>query len=188
MKHTQHSAFTLAEVLIALVLIGIIAAVILPKVLSSDGQKQRNAIAKEIFTTTGELFMACQDSGSCNTSGTDWTNSPVTSSSGTVNSVSQQFINYLGSHLDITSGSTTTLPFTIATGAQINAISIPADYTGASNTTMSVDLSIPNNATHFLIVFVKGTSRVTRYTTKYDITGLAADKTFMDTDVLKIAP
>ena len=193
MRQNIQKGFTLAEILVAIALIGVLAAIVIPKIINSSTQKNRNAIAKDIFVTVGESFLACQNSGNCNTAGNDWNNSPVVNNVGTSTpKVSNQFINYLKSHVDITSD-LSALPYRLSTGAQMNTFSTPA-YTGSLNRDwLGVDLSIPPHKVpndHFLVVFQRNTAivpnAVTRYTTKYGITRNAADRTFLDTNVLKI--
>ena len=46
-----YSAFTLAELLIALLILGVIATFTIPKVLNSQAETKRNAVAKETYAT-----------------------------------------------------------------------------------------------------------------------------------------
>ncbi|MGE0200361.1 MAG: type II secretion system protein [Candidatus Melainabacteria bacterium] len=54
----NHRGFTLAELLIALAILGVIATFTIPKILTVSGESQNNAIAKETAATISGAFQA----------------------------------------------------------------------------------------------------------------------------------
>ena len=62
----RHNAFTLAELLIALLILGVIATFTIPKVLQSQ-QNSAYAAAKETFTMVSEAYQAYKGSNTVNT-------------------------------------------------------------------------------------------------------------------------
>ena len=64
-KLRRTSAFTLAELLIALAILGVIATFTIPKILDSGSSSKHNAIVKEAVATVSEAFqMYKRDNGS----------------------------------------------------------------------------------------------------------------------------
>lgn len=59
----QGVGFTLAEVLIALALLGIVAAFTIPKILQTSQSKQYNSIAKETLASVSEAYISLKVDG-----------------------------------------------------------------------------------------------------------------------------
>lgn len=59
-KNTVQQGFTLTEVLIALALVGVVAAMVVPKILGSQTQSAGRAMVREAYVTVGELCLARQ--------------------------------------------------------------------------------------------------------------------------------
>jgi len=55
--------FTLAELLIALAILGIIATFTIPKILSAQAEQKKRAILKECYATVTSLFIEGRRSG-----------------------------------------------------------------------------------------------------------------------------
>jgi prepilin-type N-terminal cleavage/methylation domain-containing protein len=70
MYYTKAKAFTLAELLVALLILGQIAAFSIPKILSAQTNSQNKAIAKEIISTAASAVSIAQANGTLTTSST----------------------------------------------------------------------------------------------------------------------
>lgn len=69
-KHRHKTGFTLAELLIALLILGEIATFTIPKILSARENQQMNAVAKEDIAALGQAFQLMQLEGKVSTSTT----------------------------------------------------------------------------------------------------------------------
>ena len=70
MGRTSNSAFTLAELLIALAILGVIATFTIPKILAGQQSSQYNAIAKEDISAISAAFQQAKMAGSVSSSTT----------------------------------------------------------------------------------------------------------------------
>lgn len=74
-KHTRFPAFTLAEVLITLGIIGVVAAIILPVIVNKINEKSTITALKKVQSTLSSAYaLAVQDNGTVDswTIGADW--------------------------------------------------------------------------------------------------------------------
>lgn len=70
MQHTKAKAFTLAELLVALLILGEIAAFSIPKILNAQSNGQNKAIAKEMIATVSSAMSLANVNGTLSTSTT----------------------------------------------------------------------------------------------------------------------
>ena len=64
------TGFTLAELLIALAILGVIATFTIPKILTSQANSQRNAIAKEVMSMISGAHQQLKSNNALSTSTT----------------------------------------------------------------------------------------------------------------------
>jgi prepilin-type N-terminal cleavage/methylation domain-containing protein len=108
--------FTLAETLIALALIGVVGALVIPKLFTSQGQAVGRASVREAFVTVGELCLKRQqETVSADFPALDW---------GT--NVAQQMENYMANRLNVRRcaavGETVPCEFEFQTGVLVTSI------------------------------------------------------------------
>jgi prepilin-type N-terminal cleavage/methylation domain-containing protein len=60
-KNKKQTGFTLSEVLIVLAIMGIIAVMLVPKLVNNTANQTGTAVVKDIFHNTGELFLRRQN-------------------------------------------------------------------------------------------------------------------------------
>ena len=161
--------FTLSEALIVLALMGVIAAMLIPKLMTTTGAQTTNAIVQEAFANTGELFMRRQSDS--NIAAVTWGGEAAT------------FQTYIATHLNAPACTDGSCIARFPSGARIisvNDVSIRPVGSAVNVNGLSVTLNAPKISSNFSLVIVPPvvdpTGLATRYSTRYGVTGLAADE------------
>jgi prepilin-type N-terminal cleavage/methylation domain-containing protein len=183
MIRERKSGFTIVELMVAMVLSGLVAVFIIPKVLHSNEDAKHKSAIRDGFTIIGEAYLARKGDGSV---------IPEDLIDGQEN---KRFASYLYDHLNYTIAidpanyteislcSTTDDYFVLPMGTTIKRI-CPDTIAPRS---LNVEIFVPKRnspGTTFWIIFPEdsanpGTSQ-DRYTTVFGMTGNTADCTFAD--------
>lgn len=185
-KHVK-TGFTLTECLVTFAILGLIAALIIPKLLNSGGDRANEAVVKEIVTNTGELFFKRQADSTV--ARVNWNADEAA-----------VFSNYILTHMNGTPSAGGTFPIQFASGSQILSVrNSTVPMAGGGNVkAVIVRATVPKISRAFDIVIVGSpvaggvaTDRnfvSNRYTTKYGVTGETNDINKEVDRILKTGP
>ena len=162
-KQTIGKGFTLIEVIIAIALLGVIAALVLPKFMGNQFNTANANRIKQTFTTVGELCLRRQSESTL--PAINWAQTSPTSIA---------FCNYLGANLKGQCTNTCLCKF--STGVEITGVS--TETIGAINS-LVITFRAPSIPSYQMVIQPNPShpdGYATRYTTRYAVTGLASDK------------
>jgi prepilin-type N-terminal cleavage/methylation domain-containing protein len=137
------AGFTLAEVLIALALLGVVATFSIPKIMQAQTNNHYNAVAKEAMATVRTSFMLLKEQGRL-VPGVTKMSDIMKESLNATQEVGTQFDHQQNSVITVLSCSGLTTCYRLATGA---IISTATDHYYQPETHDPVD----NEAVHFLV-------------------------------------
>lgn len=166
--------YTINEILIALVMVGILASFSIPKVIGYHLDRKVSATVKDSFLSVGEAYLLRKE---------DVDNTGAEDIGGTERN---NFRNFLNTHLNYISRDTSVVDpatytaaglFNLRGGARITQIS---DITTTSPQTLQVRMAVTKANGDVIDYYVVIPEDVDRYTTMYGFTGNAADCTQAD--------
>lgn len=176
----RRKGFTLAEALIVLAIIGVISALLIPKLMTSTGTQTTRAVVSEVFANTGELFMRRQADSNFNP--VVWNN----------NSEAAIFTGYIQTHLNAPACTDGSCIAKFPSGAEIISVSdatVRPLGAGADVNAVVVEMKVPKVSDNFKLVIVPPasdpTGTATRYSTMYGITGVEDTKVAEVEEILK---